>query len=445
MPITIAVGTQWGDEGKGRVVDLLSDAADLVARFNGGDNAGHTVTVGRITFKLHLVPSGIIHPQTVCLMGNGMVINPLSFLSEIEALTAAGVDVSPARLFVSQAAHLITPAHRLLDQAQEAARGAGRLGTTGRGIGPAYVDKTARSGLRAGDILDQASLPAKVQAHVEQVDCLIRQLYHGEADENPRSVGNENPRSVGIDVAGISAAFVEKATRMAPYIADAGAMARKSLAAGKRLLAEGAQGALLDLDQGTYPFVTSSCTTATGLFGGLGIGIQPVQRVVGITKAFQTRVGDGPFPTELADEMAVRLRGTGAKPWDEYGTTTGRPRRVGWLDGVLLRYVVEISGITELAVTKLDILSGMATLQICTAYTLEGRVAGGEFAVARLGEYQPVYEELPGWNEDVSSLRRMQDLPAAARGYLRRLEEIAGVPVSLVSVGAEREQVILAG
>jgi adenylosuccinate synthase len=445
MPITIAVGTQWGDEGKGRVVDLLSDAADLVARFNGGDNAGHTVTVGRITFKLHLVPSGIIHPQTVCLMGNGMVINPLSFLSEIEALTAAGVDVSPARLFVSQAAHLITPAHRLLDQAQEAARGAGRLGTTGRGIGPAYVDKTARSGLRAGDILDQASLPAKVQAHVEQVDCLIRQLYHGEADENPRSVGNENPRSVGIDVAGISAAFVEKATRMAPYIADAGAMARKSLAAGKRLLAEGAQGALLDLDQGTYPFVTSSCTTATGLFGGLGIGIQPVQRVVGITKAFQTRVGDGPFPTELADEMAVRLRGTGANPWDEYGTTTGRPRRVGWLDGVLLRYVVEISGITELAVTKLDILSGMSTLKICTTYTLKGRAAGGEFAMARLGEYQPVYEELPGWNEDVSSLRRMQDLPAAARGYLRRLEEIAGVPVSLVSVGAEREQVILAG
>lgn len=428
MPITIAVGTQWGDEGKGRVVDLLSDAADLVARFNGGDNAGHTVTVGQTTFKLHLVPSGIIHPQTVCLMGNGMVINPLSFLSEIEALTAAGVEVSPVRLFVSQAAHLITPAHRLLDQAQEAARGAGRLGTTGRGIGPAYVDKTARSGLRAGDILDQAGLLAKVNAHVEQVDCLIRQLYHGEA----------------LDVAEISAAFVKKATRMAPFIADVGAIARKSLAAGKRLLAEGAQGALLDLDQGTYPFVTSSCTTATGLFGGLGIGIQPVQRVVGITKAFQTRVGDGPFPSELSGEMAVRLRGTGANPWDEYGTTTGRPRRVGWLDGVLLRYVVEISGISELAVTKLDVLSGMATLKICTAYTLDGRAVGGEFAVARLGKYQPVYEELPGWGEDVSRARRMQDLPAAARGYLHRLEEIAGVPVSLVSVGPEREQVIRA-
>ncbi|MGD0005393.1 MAG: adenylosuccinate synthase, partial [Anaerolineaceae bacterium] len=411
-----------------RVVDLLSDAADLVARFNGGDNAGHTVTVGQTTFKLHLVPSGIIHPQTVCLMGNGMVINPLSFLSEIEALTAAGVEVSPARLFVSQAAHLITPAHRLLDQAQEAARGAGRLGTTGRGIGPAYVDKTARSGLRAGDILDQAGLLAKVNAHVEQVDCLIRQLYHGEA----------------LDVAEISAAFVKKATRMAPFIADVGAIARKSLAAGKRLLAEGAQGALLDLDQGTYPFVTSSCTTATGLFGGLGIGIQPVQRVVGITKAFQTRVGDGPFPSELSGEMAVRLRGTGANPWDEYGTTTGRPRRVGWLDGVLLRYVVEISGISELAVTKLDVLSGMATLKICTAYTLDGRAVGGEFAVARLGKYQPVYEELPGWGEDVSRARRMQDLPAAARGYLHRLEEIAGVPVSLVSVGPEREQVIRA-
>ena len=429
MPITIAVGTQWGDEGKGRIVDLLSDTADLVARFNGGDNAGHTVTVGPTTFKLHLVPSGIIHPQTVCLMGNGMVINPLSFLSEIEALTAAGVDASPARLFVSPAAHLITPAHRLLDQAQEAARGAGRIGTTGRGIGPAYVDKTARSGLRAGDILDEAGLPARVQAHVEQVDSLIRQLYHGKA----------------IDVAGICASFIEKARRLAPYIADVGAIARKGLAAGKRLLAEGAQGALLDLDQGTYPFVTSSCTTATGLFGGLGIGIQAVQRVVGITKAFQTRVGDGPFPTELADEMALRLRGTGANPWDEYGTTTGRPRRVGWLDGVLLRYVVEISGITELAVTKLDILSGLPVLKICTSYTLAGSAAcqpAGEFAVARLGEYQPVYEDLPGWSEDVTSARRMQDLPPAARAYLHRLEEIAGVPVSLVSVGAEREQVI---
>jgi adenylosuccinate synthase len=410
------------------VVDLLSDTADLVARFNGGDNAGHTVTVGPTTFKLHLVPSGIIHPQTVCLMGNGMVINPLSFLSEIEALTAAGVDASPARLFLSQAAHLITPAHRLLDQAQEAARGAGRIGTTGRGIGPAYVDKTARSGLRAGDILDEAGLPAKVQAHVEQVDSLIRQLYHGEK----------------IDVPVISASFVEKARRLAPYIADVGAIARKNLAAGKYLLAEGAQGALLDLDQGTYPFVTSSCTTATGLFGGLGIGIQPVQRVVGITKAFQTRVGDGPFPTELANEMALRLRGTGANPWDEYGTTTGRPRRVGWLDGVLLRYVIEISGITELVVTKLDILSGLPSLKICTSYILGG-MPNSEFAIARLGEYRPVYEDLPGWSEDVSAARRMSDLPPAARAYLHRLEQIAGVPVSLVSVGAERDQVIRAG
>ena len=324
MPITIAVGTQWGDEGKGRVVDLLSDTADLVARFNGGDNAGHTVTVGPTTFKLHLVPSGIIHPQTVCLMGNGMVINPLSFLSEIEALTAAGVDASPARLFLSQAAHLITPAHRLLDQAQEAARGAGRIGTTGRGIGPAYVDKTARSGLRAGDLLDEAGLPARVKEHVEQADRLIRQLYHGEK----------------IDVAAISADFVEKALRLVPYIADVGVIARKSLAAGKYLLAEGAQGALLDLDQGTYPFVTSSCTTATGLFGGLGIGIQPVQRVVGITKAFQTRVGDGPFPTELFDEMALRLRGTGRQPvgriWHHH-----RPAAPGGLAG---RRVVALRG-----------------------------------------------------------------------------------------------------
>ena len=427
MPIEIAVGTQWGDEGKGRVVDLLSAGADLVARFNGGDNAGHTVNVGKTTFKLHLVPSGIIHGHTTCLLGNGMVINPLSFLAEVEMLAKAGVDVSPGRLFVSQAAQLITPAHRLLDQAQDEARGVGRIGTTGRGIGPAYVDKAARSGLRAGDILDEAGFRRKAQAHVEEVDCLMRLLYHQEP----------------IDVQGIVDSFTEKARQMAPYIAGVGAIARKALAAGKRLLAEGAQGALLDLDHGTYPFVTSSCTTATGLFGGLGIGIQAVQRVVGITKAFQTRVGEGPLPTELSGEMALRLRGSGANPWDEYGTTTGRPRRVGWLDGMLLKYVIDLSGITELAVTKLDVLSGLPALKICTAYSLAGQ-ASGEFDVARLGEYQPVYEELPGWGVDVTGARRMQDLPAEARQYLHRVEEIAGVPVRLTSVGPEREQIIRA-
>jgi len=427
MPIEIAVGTQWGDEGKGRVVDLLSAEADLVARFNGGDNAGHTVTVGQTTFKLHLIPSGIIHPHTLCLLGNGMVINPLSFLAELEMLEKAGVDVSPRRLFVSQAALLITPVHRLLDQAQDEARGAGRLGTTGRGIGPAYVDKAARSGLRAGDILDEAAFRSKAQAHVAEVSRLMQVLYH------------KDP----LDAQAIAGDFVEKALRMAPYITDVGAIARKNLAAGKRLLAEGAQGALLDLDHGTYPYVTSSCTTATGLFGGLGIGIQAVQRVVGITKAFQTRVGDGPFPTELEGEMALRLRGSGANPWDEYGTTTGRPRRVGWLDGVLLKYVVELSGISELGVTKLDILSGLPSLKVCTAYSLDGR-SGDEFNVARLGEYRPVYEEMPGWEADVSGARRLQDLPAAARRYLNRIQEIAGAPVRLVSVGPEREQVILA-
>jgi adenylosuccinate synthase len=242
-------------------------------------------------------------------------------------------------------------------------------------------------------------------------------------------------------VPGIAAVFVEKAQQMAPYIADVGAIARKALAEGKRLLAEGAQGALLDLDHGTYPFVTSSCTTATGLFGGLGIGIQAVQRVLGITKAFQTRVGDGPFPTELSGEIALRLRGTGANPWDEYGTTTGRPRRVGWLDGVLLKYAIELSGISELAVTKLDILSGLRSLKICTGYSLAGQPSG-EFNIARLGEYRPIYEEMPAWDADVSGARRMQDLPTEALAYLHRIQEIAGAPVRLASVGPEREQVI---
>ena len=427
MTITITVGMQWGDEGKGRMVDLLSEQADIVARFNGGDNAGHTVTVGRKTFKLHLVPSGIIHPGALCVLGSGMVIYPPTLLKEIEDLAVAGIEVSPRRMAISHAAHLITPAHRMLDQAQELARSQGqRIGTTGRGIGPAYVDKAARSGLRAGEVLDETHFRSRLLAHLHAASFHIQALYGQPA----------------LAVEALAEEYIAQALKLAPFIQDTGQMLRQALGDGKRVLAEAAQGSLLDLDSGTYPYVTSSCTTAAGAFSGLGIGIRPVERILGISKAFQTRVGAGPFPTELSGEMAERLRGTGANPWDEFGTTTGRPRRVGWLDGVLLRYTVAINGATELALTKLDILSGLPQLKICTAYRVGAQEVQEPPAWGGLDACQPVYEELPGWLEDVTGVRSWADLPTAAQAYIRRVEEIAGAPVTIISVGPERSQVI---
>ena len=346
MPLEIVVGAQWGDEGKGRVVDLLSEKADISARYNGGDNAGHTVTVGEKIFKLHIIPSGFIHPNTIGVLGNGMVINPSTLVEEMEMLKTAGVEVSPARLFISDAAQLITPAHRLLDAAQDAALGKAQIGTTGRGIGPAYVDKAARRGLRTGEILDLPSFKQRLMDHFTSTNITLKALY-------------QHP---GLDVEKTTAEYMEKAAIMQPYIRRIGPIVKKALDAGKTVLSEAAQGTLLDLEQGTYPFVTSSCTTAAGVFSGLGLGIYPVNRVVGVTKSFQTRVGSGPFPTELLDEKATLLRGTGSNPWDEFGTTTGRPRRVGWLDLVLLRYAIEINGITELFITKMDILSGIGEI-----------------------------------------------------------------------------------
>ena len=427
MPLTILVGAQWGDEGKGRIVDWLSAQADVVARFNGGDNAGHTVTVGKQTFKLHLVPSGVIHPQPVGVLGNGMVINPETLLTEMASLKAAGIDVSPARLHLSHAAHLITPAHRALDQAQEKARGLGKIGTTGRGIGPAYTDKASRRGLRLEEMLDPSAFAARMASHIRETNLVLQSLYAADP----------------LDADKLSQEYAGYAEKLAPYIGDVSAFLARALSEGKGVLAEGAQGTLLDLDHGTYPFVTSSSPTAPGALVGLGLGILRVERVIGATKAFQTRVGEGPFPTEVSGAVAGHLRGTGANPWDEFGTTTGRPRRVGWLDGVLLRYAVRVNGLTELILTKLDILAGLETLRICTAY----RSAGKQYADLPLGPadlspFEPVYEELPGWQEDLSPVRRRQDLPAAARRYLERIETLAGIPIRLVTVGAERSQVV---
>lgn len=427
MPLDIVIGTQWGDEGKGRIVDLLAAKADVVARYNGGDNAGHTVTVGSRTFKLHLIPSGIIHPHTVCVLGNGMVINPVTLLHEIEMLQTAGVTVDATRLRISHAAHLITPGHRALDLAQEVARGKDQIGTTGRGIGPAFTDKTARCGLRMEDMFDPGEFHHRVINHVGDVNRQLVELYKAEPLD-PKAVARE---------------YGNYANQLAPFIDDVGLYIHKGLQKGQRVLAEGAQGTLLDLDQGTYPFVTSSTTTAAGVFAGLGIGIHPVERVIGVTKSFQTRVGAGPFPTEVFGKTAERLRGTGKNPWDEFGTTTGRPRRVGWLDGVLLRYALRVNGVTELVVTKMDILSGLSNLRLCVAYQSAGRtIKELPLGPANLKPFEPEYDELAGWEEDLNGVRQWKDLPAAAQDYVRRLEEFCDIPVRNVSVGPERSQVV---
>lgn len=427
MPLDIIIGTQWGDEGKGRIVDLMAARAHVVARYNGGDNAGHTVQVGPRTFKLHLIPAGIIHPHTTGLLGSGMVINPKSLLDEIDTLRAAGVTVDPSRLLISYAAHLITPGHRALDVAIERSLGAGQIGTTGRGIGPAYTDKATRRGLRMQDLLDEAAFRAKLSRHIEDVNLMLASRYGAEP----------------LDLAAVLDEFSAYAAQLRPYIKDVSGFARDALRAGRRLMAEGAQGTLLDIDHGTYPFVTSSSTIATGALSGLGLGIVPVERVVGVTKSFQTRVGAGPFPTEVFGDQAQRLRGTGSNPWDEFGTTTGRPRRVGWLDLVLLRYAVSLNGLTDLFITKLDVLSGLETIQLCTAYRQDGQeYADLPFGPADLSPFQPVYETWPGWDADITSVRSWEDLPAAARSYILRIEELAGVPVHGISVGPERDQVI---
>lgn len=428
MPLQILVGTQWGDEGKGRIVDLLSAQSDYVVRYNGGDNAGHTVTVGKETFKLHLIPSGIVHEHTIGALGNGLVINPKSLLAEMKMLTETGIEVPPSRLLLSYAAHLITPGHIALDKAREAARGKGQIGTTGRGIGPAYTDKAKRSGLRVYDLLDQHALTEKIKEHVAQTNQNLQTVYQAEP----------------LDETEVLDAFLGYARELRPYIGDVAAVLSTALREGKKVLAEGAQGILLDIDHGSYPYVTSSNVTATGVFSGLGIGICAVEHVIGATKAFQSRVGAGPFPTELDGELAGRLRGTGENPWDEFGTTTGRPRRVGWLDGVLLRYAVRLNGLTELVLTKLDVLSGLPTIKVCTAYVGKD---GTQYAIPPMGvsaleDYQPLYETLPGWQEDLMGVRTWQSLPQAAREYIRFVEKISGIPVTLASVGPERSQVV---
>ena len=427
MPITVLIGAQWGDEGKGRVVDWLARDAGIVARYNGGDNAGHSITIGSRVIKLHLIPSGIFYPNATCLLAGGMVINPRNLIREMEEVRAAGYEVSPRRIKISESAHLVLPTHIALDAAMETARGGDALGTTKRGIGVAYSTKMLRTNLRAGDLRDAERFSDLMQRQIKQANVQLVYEFH----------------ATPLDADALSAEYFEYARQLAPYLANTAVLVHDALRAKQHIVAEGAQGVLLDIDLGTYPYVTSSSTGVAGALSGLSVGPKAITRVIGVLKAFNTRVGSGPFPTELNDETGARLRGTGANPWDEFGSTTGRPRRTGWLDLVALRYAVRSNGIDELVVTKLDILSGFENLKVCVAYHWRGAELT-EFPTdaAILAQCEPVYETLPGWQEDVTAARKRSELPAAARAYIEYIEQRTGVPFSLVSVGPEREQII---
>ncbi len=425
MPAIIVVGAQWGDEGKGRVVDDLAGQVHLVARYNGGDNAGHTVVAEGHTLRLHLVPSGILHPSVTCLIGGGVVVNPARLVAELDELAALGMDVGPGRVKLSTTAHIILPTHRALDGAGEAVRGEGAIGTTRRGIGPTYADKAARTGLRAGQMLDPEGFGEQVAEVVTAHNRLLQEHY-GLAP---------------LPVEEAAAEYTAHARRLKAHLVDGSALVAETLAAGRTILCEGAQGTLLDLDHGTYPYVTSSSTIAGGALTGLGFGPREVARVIGVAKAYTTRVGGGPFPTELLDEVGDRIRESGG----EYGTTTGRPRRCGWLDLTILRYAAQVNGLTELALTKLDVLTGIHPLKIAVAYRQEGRRTDrfpAPFGVEELARWQPVYEELPGWTGEIGQARRWEELPPQAQAYVRTIEEAVGVPVSLIGVGPDRDQTI---
>ncbi len=429
MPATIVIGAQWGDEGKGRVADWLAADADVVGRFGGGDNAGHTVAIGDEVFKLHLVPSGILNDGVVCVLGNGTVINPVNMLEEMDALAARGVDVSPKRLLISRRAHIITPAHIALDKATEKARGAGALGTTLRGIGPAYLDKTGRRGIRAGLMMDDEAFADAVHEAVEQANVTL-----------------EGQGLEPIDAQETALRYIDAAKRLQPHLCETSMYINDRLEEGARLVCEGAQGTMLDVDHGDYPFVTSSSPSSGGALTGLGFGPLYVDRIVGVTKSFATRVGSGPMPTELEGALGDKLRGTGEQFWDEFGTTTGRKRRCGWLDGVILRYAARVNGFTELFLTKLDILSGFEELKIAVGYEVNGsRVDHPSSVPSELAGAQPIYVTLPGWQEDIRAVREADDLPKAARDYIQQVAALCNVPVRSVSVGPARDQIVFLG
>ncbi|HXF47437.1 MAG TPA: adenylosuccinate synthase [Burkholderiaceae bacterium] len=419
----VVVGTQWGDEGKGKIVDWLTENADGVVRFQGGHNAGHTLVINGRKTILRLIPSGILRPDVACYIGNGVVLSPPALLAEIDELQAAGVDVS-ARLAISGSCPLILDYHVALDRAREAKRGASRIGTTGRGIGPAYEDKVARRAVRAQDLFDAERFAERVREALDLHNFVLVN-YLGAERVDPQQV---------ID------ATLALAPRLKPMVCDVSHRLNEAMARGQRLLFEGAQGALLDVDHGTYPYVTSSNTVAGAAAAGAGVAPQRLDYVLGITKAYATRVGSGPFPTELLDATGEHLRTKG----NEFGSVTGRPRRCGWFDAAALRRSVQLNGTTGLCITKLDVLDGLPTVKLCTGYRFDGAITDIlPFGADEVARCEPVYEEFPGWSESTFGARRWDDLPAGAQRYLERLSEVTGVPIDLVSTGPEREQTVV--
>ncbi|HEY8491887.1 MAG TPA: adenylosuccinate synthase, partial [Dehalococcoidia bacterium] len=427
MPAIVVIGGQWGDEGKGRIVDLLARRASIVARYSAGNNAGHTVINQLGEFKLNLVPAGIFYPGKTCIIGNGVVVDPGRLLEEIHHLESRGVSVK--NLHVSDRAHVLMPYHRIIDLKDEELRAAsgGAIGTTGRGVGPAFADKVARIGIRTADLTDPEWFYERLRYVLEYKNAVLTKLYGAEP----------------LDLDQVYQEYVEYGRQLAPFVRDTSVLVQEALARGERVLLEGAQGALLDLDFGTYEYVTSSVPSSSAAGAALGIGIGPteIERVVGVYKAYTTRVGNGPFPTEQAGEIAERLAG-GLRP--EVGTTTGRPRRCGWFDAVAARYTARLNGVHAAVLTRLDVLDQFSTIKVCTGYQTNGDILETFPAnPAVLARCTPVYEELPGWETPTSHARRFEDLPARAQGYVRRIEELIGVPVDLVSVGPERDQAII--
>jgi len=426
VPATVVIGTQWGDEGKGKIVDLLAAEVDIVARFHGGNNAGHTLVVDGEKTVLNLIPSGILHPEKVCMMGPGMVIDPEVLQCEVGALKARGYLGDPSRLRVSEQAHLIMPYHRQIDLARERQRGADNIGTTGRGIGPAYEDKVTRVGIRVADLFDEDGFPDHLMRAVAAKSRYLERIM----DEPP------------VDASALAAECGRWREQLRPYVADTAHELRIALAAGKRVLLEGAQGVMLDVDHGTYPFVTSSSVVAGSAAIGSGLPPRALSHVVGITKAYTTRVGSGPFPTELTGDLGERLRADG----DEYGATTGRPRRCGWFDAVVVRHAVALSGVDGLALTKIDVLTGLDPLRICVGYELDGRRLDRVPTTARAWDrIHPVYEDMAGWTEPLGRVTSLDDLPQNARRYVDRLATLVEAPVVILSVGPGREQTMQLG
>lgn len=427
MPTCVVVGAQWGDEGKGKVVDLFAEDCDFIVRYQGGNNAGHTLVVDRGNGPektvLHLLPSGILHPDKVCVIARGVVIDCDVLFRELDALAARGIGVAPAQLRIDLDAHIIMPYHRDIDLGREAASGDAKIGTTGRGIGPCYEDMIGRRGIRVRDLLDPARLLDRLQAVVPDRNATLRWLGRPE-----------------VTVEALAAQLAPAAERLAPFAADCRGLVGDAWRAGKRVLFEGAQGTLLDVGHGTYPFVTSSYTTSAGVCVGVGVPPRAIEKVVGITKAYATRVGSGPFPTELFDEDGAQLRSRG----QEFGATTGRPRRCGWFDAAAVRYAHRLNDFSGLAITKLDVLSGFDEIKICVAYDLDGvRLEVADADAVSLQRSVPIYESWPGWKQDLTAVRRIEELPAAALRYLERLTELCGVPIDVVSVGPDRAQTLV--